>query len=127
MITERFLEEYDFPLLEMSLADDEFHQDTKPDFFTAPGTLTKVYETDDKVTCFVRGSVALRLDIQWTNNKDGKTNMRVMLECFPQLVEQAKAQGFTEITFQSDNELLRRFCIKRLGFRASGNELRKDI
>jgi hypothetical protein len=126
MITDRYLEETDLDLLELSLASDEYHSETKPEFFTQPGTATKVYEDEKGLICFVKGSPVLRLDIQWLNNSD-RRNARVMMECFPDLAARAKENGFTEIVFTSNVELLRKFCIKRLGFIESGDELRKVL
>lgn len=124
MITDRYLEANDLDLLELSLATDEYHSNTNPEFFTEEGTACKVYEDDKGLICFVKGSPVLRLDIQWLNNSD-RRNVKVMLECFPELAQRAKENGFKEIVFNSGVDLLRKFCINRLGFTACGDELRK--
>jgi hypothetical protein len=122
------MEASDIPLLAVSLAQDEHHKGTEPEFFTAPGTVTKVYEDEQGTICFVRGTKALRLDIQYVDNDDVKRNMKAMLEGFDKLVEKAKANGFTEICFSTNSNVLKRFCEKYFGFEAvEGNELRKFI
>lgn len=126
MITDRFIATDDIDLLELSLATDEYHSETKVEFFTEPGTVCKVFEDDKGIICFVKGSPVLRLDIQWLNNSD-RRNAKVMMECFPALAAKAKESGYKEIMFSSNVELLRSFCIKRLGFVASGDELRKIL
>lgn len=127
MITDRLLELQDLNLLQLSLADDIYHQGTTVDFFTAPGSVCKVYEDEDGPICFVRGSKALRMDIQYMDNTDVRRNMKCMLQGFPPLVDKARENGFTEIIFNSDHDLLREFCVRRLGFVPSGDELRKEI
>lgn len=127
MVTDRFLQEYDEPLLTVALAQDEYHVGTAPEFFTAPGTICKVYEDELGPICFVRGAKALRLDIQYVDNKDRKRNMKAMLEGFDKLAKKASSYGFTEIIFNSNNPMLRKFCVKAFGFIESEGELRKFI
>lgn len=127
MVTDRFLEPNDMPLVAISLARDENHKGTEPEFFTEYGTVTKVYEDELGPICFVRGAKALRLDIQYVDNSDKKRNMTAMLEGFDRLAAKAKENGFTEVIFNTNNALLRKFCIKAFGFVDSGAELRKLI
>src|ERR1700743_501744 len=75
VITDRFIEQKDLPLLAISLENDEHHKGTTPEFFTELGTVTKVYEDELGPICFVRGAKALRLDIQYVDNNDKKRNM----------------------------------------------------
>ena len=127
MVTDRFLEARDEELLELSLAKDEHHVGTDVEFFKKTGTVTKVYEDEFGPICFVRGTKALRLDIQYVSNSDKKRNMTAMLAGFGALAEKAKENGFTEIVFNTNNDLLRAFCIKRFGFVESKGELRKFL
>ena len=127
MITERFMREADEPLIEESLAEDNFHKTTTVDFFKEKGTITKAYEDERGTILFARISLALRIDIQFLNNEDHERNRIAMLEGFPKLLESAKASGYKEIIFQSDNPMLRRFCVRRLGFYESGGEMRRII
>ena len=132
MITSRYLQPEDYELLSNSLANDEYHSTTSPVFFVEPETITLVYEDEKGPVMFVRGKgleegtrQTMQLDIQFCDNKDGKRNLKVMLEGFPPLTEKAKTNGFTEINFESSSPLLRKFCLKRLGFvEAAGQTLR---
>lgn len=132
MVTSRYLEPADYEALAYSLAMDQHHSNTPLDFFIAPGTICSVYEDDKGIVLFARGSVVelvnpdtnltikvLKLDLQFASNTDAKRNMRTMLEGFPRLADLAKTNGFDVVAFESDVDLLRRFCIKRLGFEPS--------
>lgn len=125
MVTDRFIEPSDLTLLEFSLAKDEHHKGTRPEFFFQHGTVCKVYEDDQGVALFVRGSKALRLDLQYVSNEDTKRNMKVMLEGFDKLAQKAKDNGFSEVIFNTNSEMMKRFCKKRFGFVESVGELRK--
>ena len=127
MVRDRFIESEDMPVLSVSLAKDEYHKGTSPEFFTAPGTVCKVYEDELGPICFVRGTKALRLDIQFADNSDFKRNMQAMLTGFDSLAKKAAENGFTEIIFNSNNEMLKKFCSKRFGFHESNGELRKHL
>jgi hypothetical protein len=131
MITNRFIEERDYPLLEQSLSGDEFHKDTPLSFFLEEGTVCSVYEDENGPILFVRGKPAhiggvysiIRLDIQFLDNYDAKRNMRAMLEGLPELESKAKSNGFEGLYFYSNVPLLRKFCTKRLGFKEFGEEV----
>lgn len=128
MITSRLLEEKDLPMLTDSLATSEFHKDTDTSFFTKEGTISNVYELDNEPILVVRACKSLRLDIEFLDNNDVQRNREVMLEGLPLLAEQAKANGFTELYFDTKNPLLKRFCEKRLGFKTvDGDTLRKAL
>jgi hypothetical protein len=123
MFTSRYLIAEDYETLLKSLAQDEFHKNTVPEFFVEPETITLVYSDEKGIVLFLRGKGIeedgkrlLRLDIQFLDNFDGKRNLKVMLDGFPKLAKQAKDNKFSEIHFDSNVELMRRFCIKRLGF-----------
>lgn len=128
MITDRlFNPEQDFSLLELSLAKDKHHTNTKPEFFTESGTMTKTYEDEDGPILFVRGTPVLRLDIQYVSNEDFMRNKAAMIEGFPALAQRAKEHGFKEIIFQTDSKILARFCKQSFGFVESQGELRKHL
>lgn len=127
MIRDRLLQEGDYTLLELSLAKDEHHRGTAPEFFVQPGTITKVYEDEKGPVLFVRGAKALRLDIQYVSNDDHKRNIKAMLAGFDGLTKKAAENGFTEIIFNSNNHALKKFCTKRFGFVESDGELRKYL
>lgn len=116
-MTDRLIAESDRELLASSLSKDEHHKDTtKPDFFYAPGTVTKVYEDEQGPVCFARCTKVLRLDIQYADNDAHRRNLNVMTKGFDSLVRKAQDNGYTEICFQSNSPLLKKFCIQRLGF-----------
>lgn len=130
MITNRFIEEKDCTILASSLEHDEFHQDTKLDFFLEEGTVCSVYEDEDGPILFVRGKPIIlptfkliQLDIQFINNLDGKRNMKAMLYGLPELEIKAKENGFEGFYFYSNVPLLRKFAVKRLGFKEFGEEV----
>jgi hypothetical protein len=128
MITDRvFRPDEDMNLLELSLAKDEHHKGTPAEFFNQYGTVTKVYEDDNGPVLFVRGAKALRLDIQYVDNDDHERNKAAMLAGFDGLVEKAKANGFTEIVFNTNSRALKIFCKREFGFKESDGELRKHI
>ena len=127
MVTDRLIEAGDINLLELSLAKDEHHKDTDSSFFYQPGTVTKVYEDEDGPILFARGSAALRLDLQYVSNDDVKRNMKAMLSGFDALAKKAKENGFHEIIFTTNSEMMRRFCVKRFNFIESPGELRRFL
>src|ERR1700744_1403517 len=128
MVTDRFLDASDLPNIAMALAKDEYHKGTEAEFFTQFGCISKVYEDEIGPIMYVRGAKALRLDIQFVDNNDARRNMKAMLERFPDLVEKAKENGFSEIVFVTNSPLLKKFCEKRLGFETmAGDELRRSI
>lgn len=127
MITDRFLQESDLTLLELSLAKDEYHKGTPAEFFNQCGTVTKVYEDESGPVLFVRGAKALRLDIQYVSNDDTERNKAVMLEGFESLIQKARDNGFTEVIFNTNSRALRIFCKRNFGFKDSEGELRKFI
>jgi hypothetical protein len=127
MITDRFFEGSDLPLLELSLARDEHHKGTPTEFFIQPGTVTKVYEDGEGPILFVRGAKALRLDIQYVSNDDHERNKAAMLAGFDGLAQKAKQNGFSEIIFNSNSRALKIFCKRNFGFQESDGELRKYL
>lgn len=116
MVTDRLMTEADeFPLMS-SLASDEHHFETPVEFFKATGTVTKIYEDEQGPICFARVTKSLRLDIHFMDNEDNKRNASVLLQGVGPLVEQAKANGFTEIVFTTNVEKLKDFCVNVFKF-----------
>lgn len=123
MVTSRYLEEKDYLLLSKSLENDPYHKDTDLSFFLEEGTVCSVFEYDGNPVLFVRGKpiyykdyTMIQLDIQYLNNEDTKKNIKVMLEGFPNIEKRAKENKFSGFFFISNVKLLRKFCIKYLGF-----------
>lgn len=128
LITDRWITPDDYMVIDFSLRRDQYHQETKPEFFFETGTFCKVYEDDSGPIMFVRGAKSLRLDIQFVDNRDFKSNRKVLLEEFPKFAKQCKEAGFKELVFDTTSPLLKRFCINKLGFEEIvGDELRFQI
>lgn len=128
MVNDRLIEEKDLPSLIESLAKDDFHKTTSPEFFLEPTALTKVYELDGEPVLFAKASKALMLDLQFLDNNNVQANRKVMEDGFPLLEERAKANGFSSILFLTSNPLLQRFCTRRLKFETIGESvLRKCL
>ena len=127
MITERWINENDYSPLKDSLAKDEYHRDTRPDFFYTPGTVCKVYEDEKGPIMYVRGCKSLRIDIQFFSNHDYERNREVLTTKFKEFVNTCKASGFKELVFNTDSPLLKRFCIQKLNFFEVSGELRYSI
>lgn len=127
MITSRMLEEGDQVLLELSLAKDAYHKETPAEFFYAPGSVCNVYEDETGPIMFVRGTKALRVDIQFTDNNDFERNKKALSEAFGPFAAKAKAAGFTELVFFSESPLLMFFCKREFGFEEVSGEFRKFL
>jgi len=127
MISDRMYEAEDYNLLELSLSQDEHHTTMKPEFFTEPGTMCKVYEDEQGPILFVRGTPVLRLDIQYTSNDDFERNKKAMIEGFPALAQKARENGFREIVFDTKSRALSIFCRRQFGFVSQDGELRKVL
>jgi hypothetical protein len=130
MVTNRFITKEDYDTLAQSLKIDEHHNETPPEFFYEDGTVCSVYEDEEGPVLFARGAAieygpykVIQLDIQYLNNMDARRNMRAMLEGFPELEDKAKANGFAGFVFISQVPLLRKFCVKRLGFEQLGEDV----
>jgi hypothetical protein len=131
MITTRFITQDDYPLLCKLIMLDEYHsKDTSPSFFYEDGTICTVYEDDAGPILFLRGKSIvhegigmIQLDIQYVDNKDGKRNLKAMSEGFPVLESNARENGWSGFFFTSTSPLLRKFCVKRLGFKEHDSEL----
>lgn len=127
MQKDRWLNEDDRALLEASLSVDPFHKDTPADFFYDPRSVCEVYEDGQGPVMFVRGTKALRIDVQFVNNKDRLRNAKAMLANIERVAEQARRAGFTELVFCTDNVELNEFAKKALGFGIVNGELRRLI
>ncbi len=103
--------------LDQIISNDPFHKNVlTSDFFMMPGTYTERYDLDGKPVLYVRATKSLRIDLQFVNCDDKRSNAKVMLEKFNELVKQAKASGFTEIYCNTASSKLSDFCVKHLGF-----------
>jgi hypothetical protein len=111
----RTLDENDKALLAEWIAAEPDHSNSTPDFYYTPGTKTILYSDEQGPVCVVRYSSSLRLDIDFSPTA-GKDRIKKMLSAnLPEVVNQAKAQGFSELVFDSTSKALIRFC-EKLGF-----------
>lgn len=116
MITDRLLTEADVPFLEASLAADVHHFSTPVDFFKQLGTISKVYEDEQGPIFYARATSSFRLDIHFVDNNDRKRNATALAAGIGPLVEQARANGFTEILFTTNVMELAAYCQKVFGY-----------
>ena len=110
-----------------SLARDEFHKGTTPEFFTAYGTVCNVYEDERGPICYVRGSKALRLELHFADNSDSERNADALRNGVAGLAQKARENGFLEIIFTTNNPTLAAFAKDEFGFSESAGELRKVL
>lgn len=123
----RSLEERDKSLLQESLAKDQYHKETPVEFFYSAGAATLVYEDDAGPVFVVRGTKALRMDIQFLDNNQFDRNRKMLEENFHDFAERARQQGFTELVFCSNSPLLIAFCKRKFGFAEVQGELRRYL
>jgi hypothetical protein len=116
MVTDRLMEEADESMLGLSLDADVHHKRTPVAFFKQDGSITKVYEDKQGPICFARVTKSLRLDIHFLDNGDERRNASVLFQGIKPLVENARANGFTEIVFTTNVEKLKDFCVKVFKF-----------
>lgn len=127
MVKDRWLTEDDRVVLEASLSVDQYHKETPVDFFYDSRSVCEVYEDSQGPVMFVRGTKALRIDVQFVKNSDRLRNAKAMLANIDRVVEQARRAGFTELVFCTDNPELLEFGKKALGFGEVNGELRRLI
>ena len=123
----RPLTEEDRQILESSIEKDEYHKDKMTsDFFYDKRAISTVYQIDEKPVMYVKGSTALRLDIQFCDNSDRRNNAEA-LKKLSEIIDTAKNNGFSELIFNTDSPLLKAFCCKHFGFSEVSGELRKYL
>jgi hypothetical protein len=123
---DRFITPEDYLTIDFSLKRDQYHTGMKPDFFFTPGSFCKVFEDDDGPIMFVRGVKALRIDIQFVDNRDFERNKAALAkENFDSFADNCRGAGFKELIFNTTSPLLKRYCKTVLGFNVvEGDELR---
>jgi hypothetical protein len=113
----RTLDENDKALLAEWIAAEPDHSNSTPDFYYTPGTKTILYSDEQGPVCVVRYSSSLRLDMDFAPGIDKSRIKEAMKSQLPEIAEQAKSQGFSEIVFDSVAKPLINFC-QYLGFSA---------
>jgi hypothetical protein len=122
MITSRPINKSDFPRMEQEIRSDACHKEwLKSAFFVAPNTQSIVFEDEETVIMFARLSSVLRLHVQFCDVSKQKI-ARCLVTQFSDIVKRAKANGYSQIIFDTESPALAKFCQRYLGFTASGHE-----
>ena len=121
MVTSRPLEVSDLPMLQTALDQDQYeHLDAKN--YTMDNSFSEVYEDKNGPVGVLRCTKTIRMVSVWCDNKNKRRNAAVTIKAVQNVIERAKAAGFLNIIFETDNEELASFC-EKLGFRKAGNTL----
>lgn len=111
----RTVDEKDTEMLAEWIAAEPDHADNTPAFYSTPGTKSVLYSDEEGPICVVRYSPVLRLDMEFNPAVSKERIKEAMKSQLPEIVGQAKSQGFSEIVFDSVAKPLIKFC-ERLGF-----------
>ena len=122
MVTSLPLEEKDIPRLKAAL-DQDTYEHCQPGEYLMQGAYSVVYEDEQGPIGVLRYTKTLRLVAVWCNNADKRRNAASAVQAVKDAVEQAKANGYTDIVCQTDSESLKRFYVTQLGFKEAGRTL----
>jgi len=117
----------DAPMLEYACQNNRFDPDCQPSWYVAPGRYAEVYEHEGSPVGVISYSKSLRLRSIWCDVDDRETNAKSIIQAIEDAVQKARAAGFTEIIFQTDNPALAKFCTSKLGFEESRGEFIKYV
>ena len=121
-LTNRPLEQKDLPMLKQALDQDTFEH-CDPEQYTMDHAYSVVYEDGKGPIGVLRYTKTLRLVCVWCDNADKRRNAASAIQAVKDAVEQAKANGFTEILCETESESLKQFYVRKLGFREAGKAL----
>lgn len=127
MVSTRFLTDVDRSLVEEALKNDPYHVGTTADFYYAPRTVCSVIEDEHGPVFFLRGTPALRLDLQFVSQTERRRNAEAMLTVYGQFENNFRSAGFCELITIPSSTMLRAFCERRMGYQNSPGEMRKLI
>ena len=113
----RTLTENDEEMLSEWIAAEPDHAGNTLAFYSTPGTKSILYSDEEGPICVVRYSSSLRLDMEFSPLASKERIKEAMKSQLPDIAEQAKAKGFSEIIFDSASKSLIKFC-EKLGFSA---------
>jgi len=122
MVTSRPLEEKDIPRLKAAL-DQYTYEHCQPGEYLMQGAYSVVYEDEQGPIGVLRYTKTLRLVAVWCDNADKRRNAASAVQAVKDAVQQAKANGYTDIVCQTDSESLKRFYVTQLGFKEAGRTL----
>jgi hypothetical protein len=126
MITSRPLTTDDLTMLQKALDQDTFkHAEVKN--YTMDGAFSAVYEDERGPVGVIRFTKTLRFIAVLCDNEDKLRNAGVIIQALTDAEAQAKANGFTDIIFNTDSPALARFCVHRLGYTENKGEYIKYV
>jgi hypothetical protein len=126
MVNSRPLTEEDLPVLQSALEKSP-HPDQKVEHYVGDNKHCEVYEDKSGPIGILRYTKTLRLCATWINNEDRARNAASIIQAVEDASVKAKANGFTEIIFQSDSPSYAKFCTDKLGFQESRGEYVKFV
>jgi hypothetical protein len=126
MVVSRPLTQDDIPILQSAL-DKSLHPNQKAEHYVGDNKYCEVYEDEIGPIGILRYTKTLRLCATWVNNEDRQRNAASIIQAIADATEKAKANGFTEVIFQSDSPAYAKFCIDKLGFVESHGEFIKYV
>ena len=126
MVNSRPLTEEDLPILQSAL-DKSPHPDQRVEHYIGDNKYCEVYEDESGPIGVLRYTKTLRLCATWVNNEDRARNAQSIIQAVEDAIGKAKANGFTEIAFQSDSPSYAKFCTDKLGFLESRGEFIKYV
>jgi hypothetical protein len=116
-MSSRLVTEGDRAMLESWIQAEPSHPNNTPDFYVNPpkGIATCIYEDGNGPVIAARYTPILRIDFDFNPDASPERVKALMQAEFPNVVKQAKAQGFSELLFESTSAPLIAFC-KKLGY-----------
>jgi hypothetical protein len=111
MISSRFVEAEDRPMLQAALDRDQFHPGRSADVFYEHGTITSLYCDEIGPVFMVRAHKALHVDLVCLDNHDPR-NADAMRAAWMNLCEHAKKAGFKQIVTEVNGPALLKFCLR---------------
>ena len=121
----RFLAETDRPQIESWIQAEPLHASNTFDWYNEAGTKSVVFEDEAGGVLVAKFTPCLRVDIDFDPVAEPRRVARALTEGLADMGEQAKAQGFKQVSFDSVSDKLIAFC-ERLGF-VKSPELRKVL
>src|ERR1700677_4187886 len=115
----------DRPQIEKWVAAEPTHQNNTWDWYDEAGTKTVVFEDDAGGVLVAKFTPCLKIDVDFAGDAEPPRIARALSEALSEMGEQAKQQGFKQVSFDSQSPKLIAFC-ERLGF-VKSNELRKVL
>jgi hypothetical protein len=126
MVNSRPLIEDDLPTLQSALENSP-HPDQKVEHYVGDNKYCEIYSDESGPIGILRYTKTLRLCATWVNNEDRARNAASIIQAVEDAIAKAKANGFSEIIFQTDSPSYAKFCVDKLGFLESRGEFIKYV